>query len=357
MLPQRQARIEKTGNCDTIFFHSTVYMVEHIGAKFDREYANKYDTLSGDIGAYEVWAKTLADRLREHKPDAKAVLEIGSGTGNSAVVLLETVPSIENLYGLEVSDFILLARAKQKGATDELFFPNEAPAYSRQVAQRMQAHKDKFHLIKAAGEQLPIKDGSMDVVFMNQVFHWLEPDKALEEIRRVLKSDGIIVFDESEAQFDFGDTAEGEKIKREQAVDHPFVKSFQENFDHELLRRGTVVEKKPFRYLFTLDSLSTLLEKHGFELVPDANGSAYTTATVRYSLVQAMSFAENGARMRIMRQMPDLLKTPGVADEIVSATMENTKQEWGGSPNNADGKKYGPSQAAFVARKKPATIS
>ena len=330
-------------------------MVEQLIPKFERDYAERYDALSGDITAYEVWARTLADRLREHKPNARNILEIGSGTGNSAVVLLETAPSIERVYGVEVDDFILLARAKQKGTVGQLFSPDTAPAYSHQIEQRMQAHKDRFQLIKGSGNALPVKDGSMDAVFMNQVFHWLDPDKSLEEIHRVLKPDGVIVFDESESQFDFGNSAEGERIKREQAVDHPFVKLFQENLENELESKGIVVEKKPVQYLFTIDSLSTLLEKHGFELVPNPDGDAYTTATVRYSLEQTMSFAENGARMRIMRQMPDLLKTPGLADEVVSAAMEKTKRSWGERPHNDDGR-YGPSQAAFVARKSSATI-
>ncbi|MBI5456419.1 class I SAM-dependent methyltransferase [Candidatus Kaiserbacteria bacterium] len=325
-------------------------MTDQGTAKFDRGYAKQYDALSGDIRAYEAFAKTLAGRLLDHMPNAKEVLEIGTGTGNSALVLLESAPFLEQVYGMEIEDFILLARAKQKNAVSRLFSPQRSPAYSREVQERLQAHKHKLHLIKARGEAIPIKDGTVDAVFMNQVFHWLNAEEALREIGRVLKPDGLLVFDESEFQFDFGDTVEGRQIKKEQIVDHPFIKLFQKIFNQELEQQGIVVDVKPFQYLFTLDTLRALLEKNGFEIVPNSAGDPYTITTVRYNLTQVMSFAEKGARMRIMRQMPDLLKMPGLVDKIVAAAMRKTKREWSKLPHRDEGL-YGPSQAAFVARK------
>ncbi|MBI4067793.1 class I SAM-dependent methyltransferase [Candidatus Kaiserbacteria bacterium] len=325
-------------------------MIEHLTPKFDKYYANKYERLSGDIRAYETWARTLAGRLLEHKPDAKEVLEIGSGTGNSAVVLLETAPSIEHVYGIEVGDFILVADAKRKGTVEEYFSPQRAPAYSLEMMQRMQAHKDKFKLIQAKGEAIPIRNGSMDVVFMNQVFHWLDADKALKEIHSVLKPDGLLIFDESESQFDFGDSAEGRRIKAERIINHPFMDLFERNFSSELRRHGIQSDARPLEYIFTLESLKALLERHHFQLIPDARGNPYTIAEVRYNLDQMMSQAENGARMRIMRTYPQLLETPHIADEVVSSTMEKTQREWLENPHEIQ-RKYGPSQAVFVTRK------
>ncbi len=46
--------------------------------------------------------------------------------------------------------------------------------------------------VAAAGEQLPYRNGSFDVVTVAQAFHWFDPAVALPEIARVLRSDGAI---------------------------------------------------------------------------------------------------------------------------------------------------------------------
>lgn len=45
---------------------------------------------------------------------------------------------------------------------------------------------------RAAAEDLPLPDGAVDAVTAGQSFHWFDRERALPEIRRVLRDDGVL---------------------------------------------------------------------------------------------------------------------------------------------------------------------
>ncbi|MCD0447461.1 class I SAM-dependent methyltransferase [Glycomyces sp. A-F 0318] len=45
---------------------------------------------------------------------------------------------------------------------------------------------------EGAAEALPLPDGSADVITAGQAFHWFDRPKALPELRRVLRADGVL---------------------------------------------------------------------------------------------------------------------------------------------------------------------
>lgn len=56
------------------------------------------------------------------------------------------------------------------------------------------SNPDRIHLLQADVEQLPYKSGTMDVIlFVGVLAYLLQDDRALEEIRRVLKPDGYLL--------------------------------------------------------------------------------------------------------------------------------------------------------------------
>jgi ubiquinone/menaquinone biosynthesis C-methylase UbiE len=99
------------------------------------------------------------------------VLEIGIGSGLN---LASYRPSIETVYGVDPSAE-LLAKASERVAN--VGFP--------------------VHLLKASSEKLPLEDQSFDTVVMTFTLCSI-PDvgAALLEIRRVLKSEGELLFAE-----------------------------------------------------------------------------------------------------------------------------------------------------------------
>jgi ubiquinone/menaquinone biosynthesis C-methylase UbiE len=316
---------------------------------FNREFAAGYETWSGVGRGYEASARAMGARLLEVMPHAKNVLEIGAGTGNSGIVLLESAPDIE-LHAVEPSEFYELAEAKQKGNLKAFYRDGEIHPYSEEMAERLQPHRERLHLKRASVDRLPYEDESMDAIFMCQVFHWLKPfDKALQEIRRVLKPGGVIVFDESGAQFDFGPTKEGQQRNRSSLQNHPFAKLYRENLDQELINNGHKPIQSTFTYLFNLDSVTELYHRNGFELVPDSKANAFTTVFTPVTTEQ-MVVHESLARMRVMASSPELLANPEHVDAMAAQAMRKTFEQWG-TGDYDDGNTYGSVAAVFVARK------
>lgn len=99
--------------------------------------------------------------------DFETILDLGCGTGSVLSLLLEQKPGI-CAYGLDLS--------------------NEMLAIARQKLE------EKAELIQGDAEKLPYKDNSFDVVMCTESFHhYPNPSKALDEIYRVLKSQGKFI--------------------------------------------------------------------------------------------------------------------------------------------------------------------
>jgi SAM-dependent methyltransferase len=45
---------------------------------------------------------------------------------------------------------------------------------------------------QGTGEEIPLPDGSVDAVVIGQAFHWMDPERALSEIARVLRPGGVL---------------------------------------------------------------------------------------------------------------------------------------------------------------------
>lgn len=127
------------------------------------EAANRYDA------ARNLPDQTLAvwmDALKIAVPDkVDRVLDLGCGTGRFTAALGKTFGC--SMIGVEPSAAML------------------------SVAEAQQVPRIEWKLGDA--ENIPLEDGSIDLVFMSQVFHHLShPEKALQEIRRALASAGYL---------------------------------------------------------------------------------------------------------------------------------------------------------------------
>lgn len=97
-----------------------------------------------------------------------SVLDLGCGTGRFIPFLQELFPSAK-IIGIDPSKEML---AEAKNALVD----------------------SSVGLIEGAAEDIPVKDGSVDLVFMVMVYHTLEDkQKAVTEIKRILKSQGHVV--------------------------------------------------------------------------------------------------------------------------------------------------------------------
>jgi len=101
------------------------------------------------------------------------VADVGSGTGYYSFALLNSSTPPRRIDAVDSS------------AEMNLFFHNKLPAHSL---------KDRVHIHEGSGEHLPLKDDSVDLVIMGNVFHEFDdPQKALSEANRVLRQRGRIL--------------------------------------------------------------------------------------------------------------------------------------------------------------------
>ena len=123
--------------------------------------AGRYDRfIRKDAAAYEQLYELLRPVVRQ-----KNVLELATGTG---LIAKNIVNSAAHIEATDASPE-MLAEAKQGNCSAKLHF----------------SVQDMFHL--------PYADKSFDVVIVANALHIVpEPEKALPEIRRVLKDDGVL---------------------------------------------------------------------------------------------------------------------------------------------------------------------
>lgn len=124
--------------------------------------AGRYDHfMRKDAAAYEQLHELLRPVVRQ-----KTVLELATGTGLIAKHIVRYADHIEATDASQE----MIEQAKQGVKSAKLYF----------------SVQDMFHL--------PYADQSFDVVIVVNALHIVpEPEKALSEIRRVLKDDGVLV--------------------------------------------------------------------------------------------------------------------------------------------------------------------
>jgi SAM-dependent methyltransferase len=132
----------------------------------DRIFAAGYDPLSAP------WEKRHGAKLRKEllEPARGRVLEIGVGTGLN----LPHYPPVDELVAADPSE-PMLRRARRRAAET-----------GRDVT-----------FVEAPAEQLPFEDDSFDTVVSMLVLCTVEdPQRALQEVRRVLRPNGQFLFSE-----------------------------------------------------------------------------------------------------------------------------------------------------------------
>lgn len=130
-------------------------------------HAPTYDDYAGLQG-------TLGERLLHYVngslPAAPRILDIGMGTGNTTMRLLQRFPAA-SIHGCDLA-LNMVTRSREKEA--------------------LQSRKQFF--ITADTEFLPYRDTCFDLVISSFTLQWLERwDRALQEISRVLKPGGIFL--------------------------------------------------------------------------------------------------------------------------------------------------------------------
>lgn len=112
----------------------------------------------------------LFERLHYLKINPRYVLDLGCGTGIFSALLKKQYPQAQ-IIGLDLAYEMLT------------------------LANKKQGWRRKWHLVNADMTALPFPSGLFDLVFANQVIHWIQPlSTVLRELNRVMNIEGCLMF-------------------------------------------------------------------------------------------------------------------------------------------------------------------
>jgi malonyl-CoA O-methyltransferase len=126
----------------------------------------------------EVGSRML-ERLDYMRVEPQRVLDLGCGTGASLTALHERYPKAQ-LIGADLSEAMLQAGRGQRSRL-------------RWLLPFLRGNKTP--LVAADAAALPIKSGSVSMLWSNLMLHWLDdPLPVFREMHRVLEVDGLLMF-------------------------------------------------------------------------------------------------------------------------------------------------------------------
>ena len=140
-------------------------MSEHDVERFNR-WAAGYDRHFLQKLIFEPVQQTILEVARSEVPNAKAILDVGCGTGRLLIAAEPRFPD---------------ARLEGVDAAVEMV----------KHAQGMLPASSRITFRQATAEKLPFPDGQFDLVFSTMTFHhWSDQGKGISEVARVLTPAG-----------------------------------------------------------------------------------------------------------------------------------------------------------------------
>lgn len=193
--------------------------------------------------------------------DGKTVVDLGCGDGQWSIELVQQFPKAK-LIGIDYNELRL---------------------------ERYRHHVPGAETLFGSCMEAPLDDDSADFLMFHQVLeHIPEPEKALAEVRRVLKSDGLLLLSVPN---------EGTWLK--QKIQYPFIER-------------TAMQTTDHVNFWTRDTLRRLLRANGFRVQQlDATG---------------FYFPHNGVSRRIVSRKP--LLQVGLAAARVAPVLRDSLFAW-----------------------------
>lgn len=129
-------------------------------SKFDSESTARHYAAARPTYPSELF-DTL-DELLAHQLDGARVVDVAAGTG--------------------ISSRQLAARGAQVTAVE----------LSGAMLAQLAVSSPDVHAVQGSGHALPLANGSADLITYAQAWHWMDPELALPEVRRVLRPGGVL---------------------------------------------------------------------------------------------------------------------------------------------------------------------
>lgn len=302
---------------------------------FNESFALYYEAFSGGRPRTFEYVAGEMTKIGPQVRKGERVVEVGSGTGNSAIVLLRHLPDIGQLIGIDPSTGMLQLARYKFGQVNLTFQPvagmpsetfTEALTYIEKQKEKARPFRDKVTFFEASAHSMPITTATADRVYCPESFHWLalpQPNrvdfsflaKGVAEINRVLIPEGKLLLDSNGHLFRFGEEKiDGQKIDDVHFTKHPFRTRFNEAFAEIAVQSGYNIpiegqEPSPIHYMFDAQKISVVLEQDGFRLLPAPDGKNYHFRPLHFTLKDIIRATTTSALMGHFRK-PELENLP-----------------------------------------------
>lgn len=179
-------------------------------------------------------------------PGCEAVLDLGAGTGAVTRHLVDSVPTV---YAVEPD-------ARMRGVLTETCPGAQA--------------------IEGTAERIPLPDASVDAVTVASAWHWMDPERAVPEVARVLRPGGAFVISWNRRDRTVPWVADMEAFRRRVTSSDDMVEQRITHFTTEQWLpagspfRGIEIDALPWTATMTRDDLCGLLRTFtGYIMSPD----------------------------------------------------------------------------------------
>lgn len=197
-----------------------------------------------------------------------AVANIGINWGHSLNLIFQSCPSVQKVVGVDSS--------KEMLALSQLIFSQDetkvlelarklSPVggkYILKLHQQIQPYRERTSFLFLAAEELYTSKMIFDKIAATMGYHWLqEPrEEAFASFNRSLRLDGQLTFSTASAYFETN-------LYLYSFTANPFYQKFLEEFEFQRSSAGILPrEAKPHFHKFTLDEITSTIEKSGFIL-------------------------------------------------------------------------------------------
>ena len=214
------------------------YRKEYWQGKIARQIAIDYEKYGREHKLYTKTTKLLLDFLG--LKIYKKIIDLGCGTGFSSELIAKKFRNLKKLYCIDSSKEMLC------------------------IAKTKFTRNRRLIFIFSKAENISKIDDKVDLVLSNASFQYFEPNKALNEIKNVLKNNGLFVFNIWPVWY---------KEMRQSKEFINFFKLFYKNMNEIANQQGY---KSEFNYKFELGNtygflslriLKKLFKKHSFKLI------------------------------------------------------------------------------------------
>jgi SAM-dependent methyltransferase len=151
-------------------------------------------------------------------------------------------------------------------------------------------------------EQIPAGDGAVDAVLVGQAFHWFDPDRALEEIARVLRPGGVLAAMGNDVDESVGWVAEMTSAAQMPQSSGIVGRGFAELPEHPAFGSP---EPRQFGWSWprTIDSLLDTISTHSWAVTSPPDQRAASFAAIRQFLQIHPSTREGSFQLPMCTQV------------------------------------------------------